>query len=164
LTTTQTALDLGIAQNNVDLVVLLLRHGAWPAEKTALASAEANDDLDPKIIEALREHLPAAFKVAESTDMVDTDAKEEAEIEEELPIADHDPSQDANDKVAVNLAEMADKTAAGWVKAAKTAPPFALSMFKGSLRYPHALGLLKASRQSCAKEQVHAEREMEELD
>jgi ankyrin repeat protein len=161
LTATQTALDVGIDLNNVDLVVLLLQHGAWPAGKTALARAEANSDLDPRITEALREQLPAAFKIAGSTDLGDTSAKEDVGIEQP-PKANHDTSEDLNDKTAVKLADDMSGEATKLVNAAKEIPPLALSMFRSNLRYPYALGLLKTSHQSSTKERRHERTEAEE--
>ncbi|KAH5405232.1 hypothetical protein HBI46_202490 [Parastagonospora nodorum] len=73
----QTALDVAIAQNNADLVLLLLQHEAWPAENSALVAAEANSDLDPRIVGAMRKHLPVAFKNSTAAQAIKSEAPDE---------------------------------------------------------------------------------------
>lgn len=68
------ALDVAIAQNNTDLVLLLLEHEAWPAENSALTAAEANSYLDPRIVGAMRKHLPAAFKNCTVAQAIESEA------------------------------------------------------------------------------------------
>lgn len=74
----QTALDVAIAQNNTDLVLLLLEHEAWPAENSALIAAEANSDLDPRVVDAMHKHLPAAFKNSTAAHAIQDEAPEDS--------------------------------------------------------------------------------------
>ncbi|KAH4061772.1 hypothetical protein HBH50_214750 [Parastagonospora nodorum] len=118
----RTALDVAIAHNNADLVLLLLQHEAWPAENSALIAAEANSDLDPRIVEAMRKHLPTAFKNSTAGQAIESEAPDESpngnegtdtEAEQTTAGEHNDNSQnaqiDTDEKAHINANEIEDE-------------------------------------------------------
>jgi hypothetical protein len=92
-TSGQTALDLAVARNNTDLVLLLLQYQARPGEESAILATETNPNLDPMIYEALRNHLPVAVPISTAMQASDPEAHVGGQTAEEKEGRDGESNQ-----------------------------------------------------------------------